>query len=62
LSAVSEANVASYAAGRETEHRRAVGAPRRPLQSKRSGLPGRAFAAPTVASCDARYKPTMHSP
>ena len=60
------------------EHRRAVGAQRRPLQSKRSGLPGRAFAARTAASCnptgrafaapkvasaaDARYKPTMNSP
>src|SRR5664280_2052120 len=39
LSAVSEANVASYAAGRETEHRRAVGAQRRPLQRSAAACP-----------------------
>ena len=43
LSAVNEVNVASYAAGPGTEHRRAVG--RRPTAAaKRSPLPGRAFA------------------
>ena len=44
LSAVNEVNVASYAAGPGTEHRRAVGPPGRPPQSERSQAPARGFA------------------
>ena len=44
LSAVNEVNVASYAAGRKTEHHRGVAAQRRPPQSERGTLSGRAFA------------------
>ena len=45
LSAVSEANVASSAAGHETEHRREVGAAAPTAEVSRRGLPARAFAA-----------------
>jgi len=50
LSAVSAANGASYAAGRETEHRRGVRPQAGPPQSERSPLPGYDFARSTSRS------------
>jgi hypothetical protein len=48
LSAVSEANEASYAPGHGPEHRRAVVAQRRPLQSRGAPRPGAPLPPPHV--------------
>ena len=58
LSAVSAANVASYAARPQTEHRRGVGPQGRPPQSERRTLPGRDFARSVVAD----GRPTLDPP
>ncbi len=49
LNAANAVSAVSSATGHEPEHLREVGATRRPPAMKRSGLSGRAFAAPTDA-------------